>query len=360
MISIFFEGDDFFKTLRETIGSAQATIDIELYYLANDDIGSGIAQLLIKKAAEGVRIRLLYDDFGCRGTSPEIFRELIGAGIAIRAYNPWLPMGEHVGRRDHRKTFLIDGRIALLGGFNLAAEYSRQCAGEKAWRDSGVRIEHPNCTDQLRGLFEETWKGRRHTFREFIRRRRKRPDWQKAPFHIVSNHGLRRMSPIRNEYLSAFVHAKKRILITNAYFVPDRGIRRALKKAARRGVDVRLLAAGKTDVRMARWAGQATYGTFLRAGVRIFEYEARVLHAKTAVVDDDWLTVGTANIDHLSFFTNLEVNLFGRDPASARTLADRFEEDLKFSREIRRDDWRRRPWWARLVERFFFLFRVWL
>ena len=314
----------------------------------------------MSKAAQGVRIRLLYDDVGCRGTSPEIFQEMTWAGIAIQPYNPWLPAGAHVGRRDHRKISLIDGRIALLGGFNLAAEYSRQCSGKKAWRDSGVRIEHPNCTGRLRELFEESWEGRRRTFREFIRRRPKRPDWREAPFHIVSSYGLRRISPIRNEYLSAFVHAKKRILITNAYFVPDRGIRRALKKAARRGVDVRLLTAGVTDVRIARWAGQATYGSFLRAGVQIFEYEARVLHAKTAVVDDDWMTVGTANIDHLSFFTNLEVNLFGRDPASARVLADRFEEDLKSSREIRRNDWRRRPWWARLVERFFFLFRVWL
>lgn len=359
--TFFFEGDDYFEALHESIDGARSTIDIEIYYFASDEIGWGIARRLIKKASEGVAIRVLFDDVGCRGTSRELFDELTEAGIAVRPYNAWLPTGRHVGRRNHRKIATIDGQIAFLGGFNWSSEFSHRLSGNKAWRDTGVRLEqYPRCLSRLHEFFEETWRGRRRTLKDYIRRRLYRADWREDSLHVVPNHGWRRKSPIREEYLSAIVHAKDRILITSAYFVPDGGIRRALRRAARRGVDVCLLTAGKTDVRIARWAGQATYAALLRAGVRIFEYGTRILHAKTAVVDDDRFTIGTANLDHLSFFQNLEANLFGKDPVSAGVLATRFEKDLLFAQEIRREDWRRRPWWARLFERFFFLFRVWL
>lgn len=352
----YFEGDDYFSGLRQAMESARSSIDIELYYLASDDIGRGFVDLLKRRKQEGVRVRVIYDSVGCRGTQEALFDEMIHAGIAMRHFNPWFPPSEHVGKRDHRKIFVIDGKIAFLGGFNLSNQFS----GIDAWRDTGVRLEDQDLVETLAALFDDNWLGRFHRARDFIRRRVRRAEWGPGLRQIIANHGWRRKSLIREEYLSAIIRAKESIDITNPYFIPDHGIRSALRRAARRGVCVRLLTAGLSDVPIARWAGQATYASLLRSGVRIFEYQPRVLHAKSAVVDGIWYTVGTSNIDHLSFFRNLEVNLFGRDPESAILLRNQFEEDLRSAAEIRAEDWRRRPWWFRLRERFFFFFRVWL
>lgn len=209
-------------------------------------------------------------------------------------------------------------------------------------------------------LFEDSWEEKRLRIKDFIREKIPRPDWSRRKHHLLASHGWNRKGLIREEYLSAIIHAKRFIYITNSYFIPDRGIRRALRKASGRGVDVRLLVAGPTDVPIARWASQATYSSFLRAGVRIYEYQGRILHAKSAAIDTEWYTVGTSNMDPLSFFHNLEVNFLGRGPEEARLLMVQFAEDLNFSKELSLEIWRRRPWWTRLRERFFFFFRAWL
>ena len=359
-LTFFFEGDDFFWSLREALSAAKRSIDVVLYYFGSDRTGWSFAHLFAKKRAEGVKIRIVYDAVGCRGTSSDLFEELGRNGIEVKVYNPVFPPTRHFGRRNHRKMIVIDGRIGFLGGFNLADEYSRWAFGEKAWRDTGVRIEAPEIVRTFQEIFEEEWQGRRPSLRTFIRKKIPRPNWDESDCFAVPNHGWRRKSLIRQEYLSAIARADRSIYITNPYFIPDRGIRSALKRGVRRGVDVRILTAGETDVRVAKWAGRATYASFLRAGVRIFEYQSRVLHAKTAVIDGAWWTVGTSNIDHLSFFRNLEVNLFGRNRPAAEILAAQFERDLASSKEIALPNWVKRPWLARVRERFFFFFRVWL
>ena len=160
--------------------------------------------------------------------------------------------------------------------------------------------------------------------------------------------------------MAAIIHARKNIYLTQSYFIPDFGLIRALKKASRRGVDVRILTAGESDVPMVRWSSHATYQSLLSAGVKVYEYQGRMMHAKTGVVDSKWWTVGTANMDHLSLFRNLEVNLVSRDPAQARILENQFHTDLQSSHEILYETWRQRPWSHRLIEQFFLLFRHWL
>jgi len=360
MLTFFFEGDDFFRSLQESIAGAKTRVDIELYYLASDSVGWNFANLFLKKAKEGVTIRIIYDAIGCRGTSEEIFDVLRDAGVQIKPYNPLFPVNDPMGRRDHRKYFVIDDRVVFLGGFNLASEYSAQCSQAKAWRDSGVRCESPELAARLRSWIDATWEDRRFLWREFRLRKSLRSDWRNANPFVLLNHGWRQRSFIREEYLSAISRARRRIWITNGYFIPDRGILGALRRAARRGVDVRVLTTGESDVPAARWASHATYGRLLKSGAKIYEFQGRVLHAKTALIDEDWFTVGTSNIDHLSFFRNLEINLFGRDAASNDILSKEFLKDILSSEEITWDRWHQRPWWQRLRERIFFLFRVWL
>lgn len=356
----FFEGDDFFTALREGVDQARQSIDIEVYYFASDAVGWDLAERLTRKAQEGVCVRVIYDAIGCRNTEAGFLEGLEGRGIQMKKYNPLIPLGTHFGRRDHRKIFVIDQKIALLGGYNLAAEYSAEFVGKKAWRDSGVLIEDSELVAEIRGLFEESWQGRIRRLKDFIRNPPPRPAWLTRDCHVVSNHGLRRKSPIREEYLAAIIRSKQSIDVTNPYFIPDRGIRRALRKAARRGVRVRLLTTGPTDVPIARLAGHANYARFLKAGVRIFEYRDRILHAKSAVIDEAWYTVGTSNLDPLSLFKNLEINVVGRNVEAASLIRQQFEKDLETSHEIHLDDWMQRSLWERFLEKLCFLFRVWL
>ncbi len=359
-MQFFFEGDDFFDSLRTSLEAARSSIDIELYYFADDRIGGIFAEILKKKAAEGVQVRVLYDAVGCRGTSDSFFEALRRAGVQVKVFHPFFPLGNHFSRRTHRKFFVIDGKVAFLGGFNLADEYSRACVGAHGWRDTGLCTERSDLVGSLTRLFAENWE---KTWRDravrFFARVSRVELWRRGAF-ILPDSGRRRGSAIRGEYLAAITRAQASVHLTNAYFVPDRGIRRALRRAASRGVDVRILTCGVSDVPVARWAAHAIYDSLLRHGVRIYEYQGRVLHAKSATVDGSWYTVGTANLDHLSFFRNFEVNLFDRDEIRSAVLEERFRIDLSASREIFLEKWRQRPWWKKIREKFFFLFRGWL
>ncbi len=359
-MQFYFEGDDFFHAVREALRSAVQSIDIEIYYLASDALGFEFTELLSARALAGIRVRLHYDAVGCRMTDKGMFLNLESCGVKVKKYNPLIPFGRHFGRRNHRKMFIIDGKTVFIGGYNLACEYSRRASGEQAWRDSGVCLQDEALSLDAVRLFEELWKGRIWRLKEFLLHPPGRPPWMSRDCHLIANHGLQRKSPIREEYLSAIIHAGKSIFVTNPYFIPDRGIRRALCRAAKRGVDVRLLTTGPTDVWIAKIAGQANYTQFLKAGVRIFEFQSRVLHAKSAVIDQTWYTVGTSNMDHLSFFRNLEVNVVGRSTAAGAILRSQFERDLGSSEEIRLSAWRARGWWQRVLERIATLFRVWL
>jgi cardiolipin synthase len=360
MTLFYFEGDDFFRALQEALEGARRSIDIEIYYFASDRTGVRFADLLIRKAAAGVRVRLVYDAIGCRGTSDEFFLRLDHAGIAVKVFHPLLALGPKLTRRTHRKFAVVDGKTAFLGGFNLADEYSEEASGEAAWRDSGARVDDPVLVATLDGLFEETWNEVRRRPRDLLRRRPRPADWGRTRAEIVANYGWQKRSLIRQEYLAAIIHARRNIFVTNPYFVPDGGLRRALKRASRRGVDVRIVTAGESDVPIARWAGRAVYGSLLRAGVRIFEYTGRILHAKSASADGAWYTVGTANLDHLSFFRNHEVNLFGFDERAAAVLEAQFLKDLAVSREVVWESWKKRSWLEKLRERVLYWFRVWL
>lgn len=347
----FFSGHDYFASLKAAIASATRCIDVEMYIFADDRIGREIADLLARKAYAGVKVRVLYDSVGSQGGGTQLFDLMAENEVVLQEFNPTFPFPTNLRRRNHRKVIIVDGSVGFLGGFNFM---------DVDWRDTAVRTQDPELLGELNRLFELAWEGKNFKLREMARRKLRRGGWKLGGVHVVPSYGVRHFTLIRQEYIASIYQARHRIWITNSYFVPDRGLLRALRRAARRGVDVRVLTAGLTDVRVARWAGQAVYSRLLRAGVRIFEYQPRVLHAKSMVVDETWFTVGTSNLDHLSLFHNLEVNLFGAESLSACLLAEQFGKDQADSKEILLADWKRRSRWVKLREKFFYAFRSWM
>ncbi len=350
-LKFYFEPTDYYAALHEAIASAERSISLEMYIFASDAVGMAFAEQLARKAQAGVQVRVLYDSIGSQGSSDELWSLLEENGVQVQEYNPTFPWPRHLRRRNHRKVLVVDGRIGFLGGFNLM---------DVDWRDTGVGFEDPGLVAELARQFEISWNHEYRQLRGMARRKFLRAPWKDGGWHLIPTFGMRRLSLIRQEYVSAILHAKESIDITACYFVPDLGLIRVLRKAAKRGLRVRILTAGICDVGVAQCASRAGYATLLKAGVRIFEYLPRVLHAKTAVMDGRWFTVGTSNLDHLSFFQNLELNLFGTDVEAARQLEERFETDLSESTEINLEVCRGRSRWQKFQENFWYAFRTWM
>ncbi len=348
-LRFYFEPQDYFAAWQERVRAAVRSVDVEMYIFQDDAVGQPFAELLAIKAQQGLKVRVLYDSVGSREASEGLWFMLEENGVQVQEYHPVFPLPRKLRRRDHRKILVVDSEVGFLGGFNLMAAN---------WRDAGVQMTDPRLVGHLQTIFDFSWEGRRQVLRSLSRARRLR--WGENGLHLVPSFGLRRLNLIRQEYLAAIVHAEQRIDLANAYFVPDRGLLRALRRASKRGVEVRILSTGPSDVPQARWASQFFYSRLLKDGVRIFEFQPRMMHAKTAVVDRSWFTIGTANIDHLSFFHNLELNLVGREEAAARQLEAQFERDLGESKEIKLEEWEQRPAWRRRRERFWHKFRAWM
>lgn len=356
----FFSGDEAFRAIEAAMQDAKESIELEFYIIGDDALAWSFAEILAKKAQAGVKVRLIYDAIGCLETGNAIFEFLVDHDVEVKKYHPFFSSYKNLFRRDHRKLVIVDHEKSFLGGFNLAAEYSEAYWGNRSWRDSGVQINDLQLTRELLELFESTWGKKRQPKPKAPSSIKLYPPWMKRELHVIGGHGHKRKSLIRQEYLAALIHAKKYIYICNPYFIPDLGILRALKRATRRGVEVIILTTGETDVEIAKRASQAIYGKLLKKGVHIFEYQKSILHAKTAVIDDQWFTIGTANIDHMSFFYNLEVNLFGSDDEAACILAAQFQKDLKASREIHLSEWQERSAFDRNIDRLYYYFRAWL
>lgn len=359
MLHFFFEGDDYYTSLEAAIRAATISIKIEIYIFKSDQTGWRIADLLLQKIKQGVSVWLLYDAVGCRGTDAKLFQTLKTAGAHVARYNPLFPPTPYLHRRNHRKMVVVDGAIAFLGGFNFGDEYSCARTERHAWRDTGIKIEDVGTAMELARLFRRNWFLRHFRLLGALPIRRIRP-LKLMRYRILTNEGWLRRNFIRQEYLFAIARARLRIWITNSYFVPDRVIRRALKRAARRGVDVRILVPGQSDMPFVQWAARASYGLLLKAGVKIFEYQNRVLHAKSGLIDDDWFTVGTSNLDAQSLLYNLEVNLFGQEATPNSNLAEQFKIDLQTSHEILLPRWKKRPLKQKILASLAYLFRGWL
>jgi cardiolipin synthase len=349
---LFTDGDALYADMLAAIDGAGTHVLLESYIFADDEIGRRFTDALIAKARSGVLVRVHLDAAGSRfWQSRRLSRRLHNTGVQLRWFHRWdWRHPWRYNRRNHRKLLVIDGCCAYVGGFNIHRENSRAIYGEQRWRDTHVRVEGELAGVAMQ-LFGRFWMGHR------------RPAALHdagGTDHLLSNYTLGARRQLNGSFASMLSHARHTVFITTPYFVPERRIQRQIASAAARGVDVRLLVPDKSDVPLAKWAARAAYDGLLASGIKVYEYQPRLLHAKTIVVDGAHATIGTANIDYRSFLLNYELNLFTRDPNLCSALDRQFHEDLEQSVMISAEHWSHRPWIDKLLELAGWMARRWL
>lgn len=350
-VELFTEGDELYAAMLESIRGARRTVRMESYIFANDEIGRAFAAALAERAQAGVEVRLHLDAAGALGTgSAPVEQHLRERGVAVKWFHRWSwhrPL--RYNRRNHRKLLVVDDdHLAYVGGFNIHRQSSRRFYGDARWRDTHASISGVLALDAAK-LFDAFWHGHRH--------------WRPAlsgDANLIPNHTAKCRHRIRCLYSDAFAGARERIYLTTPYFVPDMLMQQRLMNAARRGVDVRLLVPSQSDVPLARWAAHAFYAALIAAGVRVYEYLPRMLHAKTIAIDGRWSVIGTANFDYRSFFLNYELLLAVSEPSVCARLERQFHADLGESTAVSCGRWAKRRWWRRLLELVGWTVRRWL
>jgi len=340
-VQLFFRGEDAFASIRQAIEGATREILLETYILRDDATGRDFLKLLGGAAARGVRVRVLADAYGSWTTKGAFWREMQGLGIEARLFHPLWSHLRGFLFRDHRKIIAIDRRISFTGGMNVANEYgSSHHSKNGPWRDTDMRVEGPTAWEMAL-VFNEGWE------------RSGGASLHLPPLALTDASGARtlvldsRFGRGQDEtaaVLAALVAAsRKRLWITNSYFAPNRMAIDLLGRAVERGVDVRLLLQGRTDMPLVRHAGHGNFHDLLASRVRIFEYQPAILHAKTLVVDDYVSVIGSSNLDFRSFYFNAECNVLILDDATGHTMVQTFQEDLRQSIEMRLETWNQRP-----------------
>jgi len=401
-------GAAFFPALTQAIYQARASIWLQTYIFHTDDVALGIASALCDAAQRGVQVRVLVDGLGSGASIDTLSSRFAEAGVEFMVFRPWRKWPDVVQRgrwrRLHRKLCVVDAHTAFIGGINLiddrldihhgwsaqprldyAVQYQGHLARQTQWVMQRLWLRTVlagSLQRRLRklpgpGVFD-TSPNQRAYWQELLDWGNANPsaDEDGAPLRpdqpgadaaapdrprrtpttlaqslsaLVVRDNFAQRRAIEHSYIRAINRARHRVLIVSPYFYPGRDFRQALKHAAARGVQVKLLLQGRIDYRMAAWAARALYGEMLRAGVLIFEYTPAYLHAKVAVVDEDWATVGSSNIDPLSLLVNLEANLAVRDRAFARELAAHIDSQITRSLPINTPARlrTRAPWWLR-------------
>jgi cardiolipin synthase len=350
-VQLLHSGAEAYPSMLAAISSATRTVHLEIYRLADDSTGRAFGDALIRAASRGVDTAVLYDAVGTWGTKREFLRFLMARGVHLKVFRPlWpSPLQRLLHLRDHRKLLVLDSARAFVGGMNISDEWSPAGQG---WRDWMVEIEGP-AVDTLERVFRSAW---RHPGRERLRART-------GPHPLggeVSLAVLAARQTIHAAYLHAIARARKSVLIAAGYFVPDRALLTALRRACERGVEVSLVLPGKSDHWMVQTAGRAFYDRLLSWGVRIYEWWEAVLHAKLAVVDGVWATVGSFNLDSWSLLHNQELNVVLADPAVGRRVHEIIQGDVVRSVPILQETWSQRAWYRKLAESACYSLRRWL
>jgi cardiolipin synthase A/B len=355
-VRLLRNGEQAYPQMLSAIAAAREQVLLEMYWFGSDSIGRKFAAALVAAAQRGVEVSIIYDAVGSVGASEDMFAELRSAGARVIEFNPIAPWKRRfrlskLTRRDHRKILITDCTTGFTGGINIADFWLPLEEGGAAWRDDMVRIDGPAVAD-LSDCFALSWKRLRGAPLRVVGFAAAPPTRSATiqAVRVLGQQFLRTQRQISRAYLHYVQRAQSRVFIANSYFVPDRRILRALSRAARRGVDVRIIVPGQSDVDIVRHASRAVWGRLLRAGVRVFEWDESVLHAKSAVIDGRWSTTGTFNFDYLSLRLNLEVNVSVLDERFAERLQASFLEDFELCREVRLVDFRFRPLGQRLLE----------
>ncbi len=355
-LTLLNSGACFFPALLTAIGEARHEVHLESYIFENDNTGRAVSEALIAAAQRGVRVRLLVDGFGSPDFAKALMPALTAGGVMALIYRPEIArfkLRRHRLRRLHRKLAVIDGTIAFVGGINIIDDLNGEDLTTPRY-DYAVRVEGPLLVPierTMRRLWETvawvTMKRRYRLERKSAPNPSPRGD-QSAAFLIRDN--IRHRRDIEEAYLAAIAGARRSIVIANAYFLPGRRFRRALINAAKRGVEVSIMLQGRIEYPLLHYATQALYGRLLKAGIRIFEYHYSFLHAKVAVIDAQWATVGSSNIDPFSLLLAKEANLVVADSRFADELRGSLATAMQQgAQELLTLRWQQLPWHSRLL-----------
>jgi cardiolipin synthase len=356
------DGPTTYRAMFAAIGKAQDHVNLESYIIEDDAIGREFAELLLAQQRRGIQVNVIYDSVGGINTPKAYFERLTQAGMAVLEFNPINPLAARgawlINNRDHRKLLIVDGHTAFIGGINISSVYSsgsilrrpgKETTSSVAWRDTDLQIDGP-VVAEFQKLFLQTW-DKQHG--PPLAAKNYFPTLTVAGKDIVRTLGSSPDDPYSLIYLtlmSAIGNAEKQVYLTNAYFVPDPQLLKALTDAATRGVDVRLILPSHSDSSLVFHAGRAHYAGLLAGGVHIFERKGALLHAKTAVIDGVWSTVGSTNLDWRSFMDNDEIDavILGRDFAAQMNTM--FARDQEASQAIDPKTWQDRPLHFKLKE----------
>ncbi|MFG6113935.1 cardiolipin synthase [Halobacillus sp. MO56] len=350
-IEIFTDGQEKFHALIEDIENAKEHIHLLYYIIRDDQLGQRLSEALIKKAKQGVKVRVLYDDMGSRTLSRKFVRRLKKAGVEVEAFFPALipKLNMKINYRNHRKLAIIDGKIGYIGGFNIGDEYLGFNKRFGYWRDTHLRVEG-GAVHNMQTRFILDWN---HASRQDIsyedRYYQAEPKGDVA-MQIVSSGPDSEWEQIKHGYIKMILSAKDSVYIQTPYFIPDDSLLDAVRIASLSGVDVRVMIPRMPDHPFVYWATYSNVGDLLEAGAKIYIYQKGFLHAKTIVVDGKIASVGTANIDVRSFRLNFEVNAFLYHPDLAKELEDSFLDDITDSTQLTVQLYKHRSKWIRFKE----------
>jgi cardiolipin synthase len=356
------DGGETFPAMLEAIAAAKKSVSMETYILAADRIGERFKAALIERAQAGVVVRLIFDAVGSFGLPASYVEDLRAGGVQVVDFNPIAPWRRRfrLSLRDHRKVIVVDDVIAFTGGLNVADEYDSVENGGGGWHDMHCQLTGPIVLDLAR-MFRRTWlRAGGGPFPPIAPGSVAPPGDGSAYTRLLDNTLRRQRGIVRRAYLHVIRSARQSILIENAYFLPDRGMRRALSRAARRGVDVRIITPGSSDVRVIEWASLYVARNMAKMGIKIFHWRGPMLHAKTATIDSTWSTIGSYNFDSQSRFSNLEVTVEVLDPEVAKRLSQNFELTLATCDPYDDQSWRRLPFWKKALAWLSFRFRRWM
>lgn len=319
--------------------NAQVSIDINQYIFEPDELGKRFIDLFITKAKQGVRVRMLCDAVGSRGMFYSDYPKVLSeAGVQIMFFNPISPWRFYNFTswffRDHKKLLIVDGNIAHTGGLGISARMTN-------WRDTDVRVAGP-LVDSMQEMFARMWDMTvKNKFMAFDRLQS-----GAAGFDFVASSPILRPRRVQryvhDTFIDAIRGARKYVYLTSPYFVPDWKFFRSLRLAAKRGVDVRLLLPAFPDIEWLNLAASSYFGLAFKSGIKIYKYSKSVLHAKSIIIDDEWGSVGSANLDNLSFKFNYEANIVSTNRDFNRDLKNQFLADLQSAKQVSPSEWGKR------------------
>ncbi len=346
MTEIYSSTRDTWEAQLKAISEAKVSIDIEQYIFIANSIGNKFLDILKRKAKDGVKVRMLLDAAGSYGMYQSVIPDqLRSLGIELRFFNIISPWRIHNFFswffRNHKKTLVIDGHIAFTGGTGISDHM-------ESWRDTAGKVYGEDAKEILQS-FNEVWglaeeKDFLARFEIFMNSKKKNTFITNAPYF--------KKRFLYHALMKAMTKARKSIHITTPYFIPDRRLLRILKSAGQRGLDVKVILPEKIDVPIVAYGSHSSFDELLREGVRIFKYQPNILHAKTAVIDGEWCTYGSFNLDSLSFKYNHEANIVTTDPYTVSELKRDFDHDLKECKEITLKEWRSRSFFEKVIEFF--------